>query len=87
MTKEEAAEAARAAAFTEIVDDGEEGRTLLHSFSHGSGMALGADWDLGNVLEFIADADSVEWVAHPLQHDLEVRGDGRLLYFAVPRPQ
>lgn len=87
-TKEEAAQALRDAAYLEVLEDDErEPRALVHTFAHGPGMALGADWDLPEAVAFVERADSLAWVQHPLRHDLEVRADGRLLYFAVRRPQ
>lgn len=89
VEKETAKTLAREAAFTETTEDGEPGRTLIHSFAVGSGFALGADWDLDEVLEFIDAADEVAWVDGPgaLGHELAVRGDGRVRLFQVKRPR
>lgn len=84
ITKAEASEALRGAAFT--VDDPESsdhGRTLIHcqmSFT-------GADWDLDGALDLVARADQVAWTTHWLRHDLGVQADGRAHYFDVPRPE
>lgn len=79
LSKQDAAEIARAAAFT----DEEDGRTTLHSFLGG----IGADHDLDSVLKHIEAADEVAWADHLFHHDLAVRLGGRIYRYDVQRPE
>lgn len=82
----EKAEAARLLREAARVDE-ESGRTLIHSFSLGGGMALGADHDIETATEYVEQADRIAWVTHPFLHELAVAFDsGRLYLYDVRRP-
>lgn len=89
ITIEEAVMAARAAAFTEQFDEdedvGREPRTLLHSFTTGT-FAIGADWDLDGVIEFIERSEDRAWNPNMgFGHELAVVADNRLMAFDAQR--
>jgi hypothetical protein len=90
ITVEEAIAAARAAAFTESFDEddeesGREPRTLLHSFTT-SGIAIGADWDLDGVVDFIERSEDRAWNPHIMfGHELLVVTDDRMIAFDAQR--
>lgn len=64
------------------------GREIIHACSAGYAIMLGADWDLATAIEFVETAQGIQWVDHPLRHDLAVKGaDGRVVYFDIRSPQ
>lgn len=79
LTKDEAKDALRAAAFTSE----EDGRTTVHSFLG----FVGADHDLDAALEKVDQADEVAWATHMIHHDLAVRIGDRIYRYDVPRPE
>lgn len=96
ITAEEAIAAARAAAFTcepepeaatcghpGCTDHPGEGRKIIHSRRGG----LGADWDLADVEQEIANAQRVAWIDGFLGHELAVvPAEGSPINFEVKRP-
>ena len=91
ITADEAIAAATAQAWTEQFDEGEdrgrEPRTLIHSVSIGSGMMLGADWDLFDLVAALHEAQEIVWFDDFMGHELAMKtADGRVLKFEVKRP-
>lgn len=86
IEKAEADRALRAAAFTTTDECDDTMRHIVHTFSHAGVMALGADWDLEEAFAFVARADEVAWVEHPLRHDLVARVEERVVYFDAVSP-
>lgn len=78
ITKDEAAAAATAAAFTT-----EYGELVVHCFAGG----FGADWSLEGVLDAIAASSDRAWVPHLLDHDLAVIVNGKVRNFQVKAPE
>lgn len=80
LTKEQAAEALRAAAFTSEYD----GRTTVHSFLGGF---IGADHDLDRALQLVERSDERAWATHMIRHDLAVRVGDDVYRYDVQRPE
>jgi hypothetical protein len=79
LSKEEAAEVLRGAAFT----NEEDGRTTVHSFLG----TIGADHDLDDALARVEKSDDRAWVTHMIQHDLAVLVNGKQYHYDVQRPE
>jgi hypothetical protein len=103
VTKEEAIEALRAAAWIEQdeayyepveVEYGEGNETLHRKVTpeprksvHTFASFIGADWSLESAEEFVNKSEAIEWILHLLRHDLIVTAEGRTIAFDVPNPQ
>ena len=91
VTIEEAIAAVDNATFT-IIQEGwdmemhpvpkDAGRRIIHTYAG----PFGADWDADDAVAFITRSDERAWVDHLMDHDLAVRADGRVVFFAAKRP-
>lgn len=84
ISKEAAKDALLAAAHQP--DDDETLAATVHTFAAGGAVMLGADWDLEEALRFADVADELAWIEHPLQHDLAIRSEGRVIFFDARNP-
>jgi hypothetical protein len=87
LEKDAAKEAARRAAFL-ITDEtaSDYGRSIIHVFLDSSFAFIGADWELGQVLDLIEGAEQVAWIYGPAGHNLAVLSEGRVFALDVRRP-
>src|SRR6478752_8115914 len=85
LTAEAAIEHVTAAAF-EVTNPemSDYGRKIVHCFAG----FMGADWDLGAVIDTLKTARDIAWLDHWAEHDLAVlTEDGRVRCFQVKRPE
>jgi hypothetical protein len=85
ITKDEAAEAIRKAAFRVTnLESQDYGRVLIHTFAG----PFGADWDLDEAILTVSKAKRCAWLDSITSHDLGIETeDGKVVLFNCQRPE
>lgn len=63
------------------------GRRTVHTMSLGSGLALGADWDVDEAIAFIRRATKIKRARISMGHPFVVMADDRIIAFAGREPE